>query len=629
MKGGKSASTAALILVACLAVGLAVFSLLPFLAPIKVPFRHVDPNAEQERSPFPFYMFTLVRNAFDSLNRGNYTAMVEELSTLSLVYVPEKYRFIVNRFRQLINDAAERLNETERLLDGAESLVMMGRGEEAKLVLGEASEKLASAKVTYNELRRASEELAKTFNLPTGEIQSRVDMLGKVIEELYARLLRLWRMIEEQAVLEDTFLQIDVEPKTVWTGSTTRVEGWLTAADEALAGRTVKVYVEGLIMAEAVTSVDGGFAVVLNLPYVYVPRVAVQACYVPQGSDADAYKPSASNIVMVELLYIQPHIRVETVRLALPGKTFLLKGCIEAERPIPYSNVTVSWAGTTLAAKLTDTRFETSLYTPSSLVDGEYALTVETPAWQIYAPTKATAKVKVERLPLTVNVQAPSVVLAGLTSNIKGFVVYGDERFNVSVKAVFAGQGYAVNSSGEFEAGFATPLSVLTGYRDYEVFVEPELPWYSGYAFKGSILVVNPLTFIVPVGFASFLAAGFLKGKRKDLKPVAVFEEPEAQRSGVVKGYSVAEGLQWLIDSYWQAVALVSEMTGVAMKPSMTLREFFEAARSGLGSLEQGFRALTFAVEKALYARTVSSEELENARKTVLELKVGSVEVQL
>ena len=80
---------------------------------------------------------------------------------------------------------------------------------------------------------------------------------------------------------------------------------------------------------------------------------------------------------------------------------------------------------------------------------------------------------------------------------------------------------------------------------------------------------------------------------------------------------------------YWQAVFIVSRLTGVEMKPSMTMREYLEAAGCKLNGFKAWFKDLTIAAEKTLYSPAISAEEIESARKALDELKAAYVEVQL
>ena len=627
MKNHKPAAKPFAAIIILVAVAVLLTSLpLYFWAPLKPVVRHVNPATEAERPPLPALMTLLIIDVFDSLIGGNYSATAEGLKTLGTAYIPERYRYIANRFTQLLNELSNILNNTEALLDRAEVLIGLGRGEDARPLLSEASLKLVSANATRIELRNALDELAKTFSLPTGGLLRRIDELGGVIAELFTRLLRLLDMIDKQTTLEDTYLDIDVEPKTVWTGGSLDVSGKLYTAKTLLNGRNVRIVVDGAVLAEAVSNVDGEFHATVKLPYIYKPIIRIQARYMPEGLDREAYKPAASNIVEVGLLYVKPVIKAEVVGEALPGKAFILKGSVEAERPLPYSAVKVAWAGSSLTASLDGGRFMAALKTPEDIPDGEHSLRVEAPAWQVFAPEGATVQVLVRRLPLNVTLQPPTVIFAGFTSTLNGETSYGDERFNVSVRAVFAGQTYAARSNGSFGFVLTVPLTVFTGYQDYEVYVYPDPPWYRSVALKGSILVINPFTILVPFGLVSVLALR-LSWRREvgGPGPEEVVQQHETQR----QAYPLAPRLEWLIDMYWQAVAIVIGLTGVDMKPSMTMREYLGAVGPMLGGLRTGFEVLTAAAEKALYAPAVPSEELEYARKAFEGLKTAYVKAHL
>jgi len=605
-------------------------SLLAGLWPTMTPtVRHVDPKAEAEQLPSTNFVMVLFSGAFDSLIGGDYNATYEKLKILGAAYIPEKYKFIVERFSRLLNDTSKLLNDVEDLLDRAEALIDLGKGENAKPLLQEASVKLATANITYTELRSACEELAKSFRLPLSEVREKVEQLGKVIEGLYARLIQLLQAIDKQRTLEDSFLTIEVKPMEVWTGGIIEVKGRLYGANgRGLAGRNVQLYIDGAKLAENVTLEEGLFEVQIHLPYIYKSRVAVQARFTPQGLDSQTYKPAASNIVQVSLSYIEPRLTVEPIEAALPGKTFTVKGLVEAEEPLPYNYVKVSWTLHSLTVNLQGGgHFNVTLYTPEDVAEGNYPLTVETPAWKVYAPLRKTFYVKVQRLSLSVQACLPFTVLAGFPSTLNGKVFYEGEQFNVTVKLVFIGQTYTASSRGEFSLNLLVPLTVLTGYQTYEIHVSPSLPWYKSVTFKGSIFVVNPFTVMFPFGFVSFLAFRFLKGKSK-LEAVAEASGTVESESLVSEGWRFApSGLEWLVDLYWQAVVLVAGLTDVEMKPSITMREYLAAVKPKLGDIGVCFEVLTAAAEKALYSKTISAKELESAKKEFEELRLASVKV--
>jgi len=626
-KPSVKAFVALTILPAIVAV-LLVYPFIQLHTPSKPLPRHANPATETELSPFPVFLILLVRNVFDSLIGGEYADAAERLKTLGAAYIPERYRFVADRFMQLMNRVSALLDDTENRLGQAEALITVGKLEDAKPLLNEASGKLASANTTYIELRSASEELAKTFSLPAGELRVRVDELGRVIERLYEKLLRLLEAIEKKTKLVDSYLMIEVTPETVWTGGNIEVRGRLYTMDGGLAGRAVQIFVDGGRLAEGRTDEVGWFHVRVNLPYVYRPKVQVHASYVPKELDSEVYKPSASNIVEVSLLYVKPAIRAMVVGEALPGKTFTLKGSVEAEKPLPYSSLKVTWAGYSLTTGLEDRSFEAALYTPEDAPEGEYSLRIEAPAWQVFAPAERTIQVTVKRLPLNVTLQPPKVVFAGLPTTLNGEVLYGGEEFNLSVKVLFGGLSYTTRSRGEFAVELAVPLTVFSGYQDYEVYVSPDPPWYRPANIAGSIMVINPLTMFVPVLLVSVLALRLSGGRKfRGAEPTEGIQQYVQQPSA--KAYSFSPELEWLTDLYWQVVAMVSDLTGVEMRPYMTMREYLEAVGPRLGGLMDGFEAVTMAAEKAVYSPTVSAEELESARRAFEEFRVVYVEASL
>ncbi|MEM2688049.1 MAG: hypothetical protein QW796_06850, partial [Thermoproteota archaeon] len=250
---------AASIIVLAAVSTLAIPYLTYLMAPLRLIERHVDPNAEVSRLPLPSLMVLLVLNPFASMLRGNFSGVSEELRVLESAYIPSGLRFIIERFVRLMNDIASRLDRADKLMDEAEALIDAGRGSEAKPMLAEASREITLANATYKELRSASEELAKAFSLPRGDIYLRLNDLGRLIDEMYWRLLSLLDRIERQTLLIETFLSINVEPRTVWTGGVINVEGRLYALGDPLSGRSVVIFVGGSRMAEVSTARDGSF----------------------------------------------------------------------------------------------------------------------------------------------------------------------------------------------------------------------------------------------------------------------------------------------------------------------------------------------------------------------------------
>ncbi|MCS7098701.1 MAG: hypothetical protein NZ922_06960 [Candidatus Methanomethyliaceae archaeon] len=568
----------------------------PTITPI---VRHVNPKAEIERLPLPSYMMTLVLNPFNSLIMRNYTAVENEIKILSQAYIPDRYKFIIDRFNNLLSNISNFLAETEDFINKAEELIYFGSYDDAKELLMEASFKLTLANITYLELKAASEELAKSFNLPLIEIKDRLNKIAKIIELLYEKIMNLLKSIEKQKILKDSFIIIDVQPRKIWTGGNIEIEGRLYAEDHPLSGKIVQIYLDGIKFTEALTLEEGIFKIKLNIPYIYKPKISIQARYIPY--EDQPYKPSSSNIIEVELIYIEPRIIIDVIGDIIPGKSFLIKGIIENAGPYDYINI--SWAGLIMPIALQNGKFSSYLKAP--LAEGLYPLKIEAPSHEIYAPAQKIVYIKVNKLPLNVKVIFPSLVVAGFPSNIE--VLYEGEKLNI--KAIFAGQVYS--SSGNLS--ISAPLTALSGYYNCEVYISSH-PWYKELYLKESILIINPLTLFPPILIIAFTIRAF-KNKEKFIETIEV---PKETIKKIEERSFISSSLKWLIELYWRAVSIISKLTGIEIKPSMTMREYLALIK--LDALKKFFEILTIAAEKALYSKKISNEELNSARKAFEEL---------
>lgn len=617
-----------LALIAMLAVLLSVIVLTHFWQAPYFLLRHVNPASEVEQRPLPSFMVLLYLSTLDGIIRGDYKAVAEGLRALNSAYIPEGLRFIAIRFHSLLNTTWNLVSEIRSLLDEAETLISLGRSVDAKPLLREALIKYEQARSIYVELELALQELTRSLGLPAGELSKKIEELGRVIEELYSRLMRLLEIADLQQQLKDTFLVIDVEPKYVWTGGSIEVRGKLYAIDEGtLSSKLVKVYIDGVELAKVETREDGLFIVEIDLPYIYRPTVTVQARYVPQGVDSQLYKPTVSNEVVVRLLYIQPKIRFEVVGEALPGKLLTVNGRVESEAPLPYDRVTISWIGSSLTANLVEDSFSLKLRVPEDVAEGKYPLTVKASASGVYAPAQETVYVDIIRIPLEVKLQIPSIMMAGLPSILRGKVLYQGEAFDVSVKVVIFTQTCTATSSGEFSFEVVPPPTTLTGYQVCEVYVSPAIPWYREVHFKEEVLVINPLMLTFTLGLVAALAIRLSRGRGGIEQKLELPPEVEEVKPKILgREWFATSELEWLVDMYWQAVVIVTKLTGVDMKPSMTMREYMAIVSSKLGNLRSNFETLTLVAEKALYAREVAIEEVRLAEKAFEAIKLAWIE---
>jgi RNAse (barnase) inhibitor barstar len=602
----------------------AIITLIQIIPPIIIIKRHVNPATENEQIPYSIFLTILILKALDNIAKTNFTGTTEELKILASVNIPQKYKYIMDRFLQLMNEETTLLNETNQLLNEAEALINIGKVQNATQLLNQASQKLALANVTYQTLKTAADQLTKTFALPRKDIFNKLDEIGDLINEMYQRLLLYLEKIREQEKLIETFLTITVIPETIWTGDKITIQGKLTSTYSPLPNKQIIILIDGKMLNKITTKHDGTFNITTNIPYIYKPTITIQAQYIPDNIDNKIYKPTTSNIVKINLLYIKPIITLQTTNKTLPGKSFIIKGTIHANKTLPYSQIEITWIGKTITTTINNDTFTTTLYTPSNITEGIYTLKVETQAYKIFAPAQITTYIIIQRLPLNITIDIPSIIVAGIDKTIKGEII-SNEQLNTTITLVITGQTYTINTtSNEFQITLNAPLTLLTGHYGYEIYIKPQYPWYKTLYIKGQILIINPLTIIIPLTSITLITINIVE-KRKRNKTQHTEEkiiETIENKKIPEKTYLATKELQWLIDLYWEAVTMISNMTRIEMIPSMTLREYLKAVAPYISPIYKNFEILTIATEKALYSKEISTEELMLAKEAASKIYI-------
>jgi hypothetical protein len=258
-----------------------------------------------------------------------------------------------------------------------------------------------------------------------------------------------------------------------------------------------------------------------------------------------------------------------------------------------------------------------TLYTPDYISEGVYNIKIETSSWKIFAPAETNIKINVKKLPINATIQLPKITLAGLSLNINGKIY--NEEINTTIKTIFLDHTYTINSNKEFNMSLFIPLNTFSGYYNYEVDILPDIPWYKSMILKGSILVINPIIILAPISLISLLSIRISKEKRKEIiEKKEIQKEVQAFEKISIKKYSKYD---WIIDMYWQALDKISKLVGINMKPSMTLREYFNEVKSKIGNLKDHFEILTIITEKALYSYEVSNNEIELLKNVFEKIK--------
>jgi len=614
-----------LVIIVLIIVIFTVISIIQIVPPIIIK-RHVDPTTENEQNPYVNSFTLILLSIFEHTAKTNFNESLKQLDNLLLLYIPPKYKYLIDRFREIMNQEINLLNNTNLLLNQTEKLISIGKINNATQLINQASQNLALANSTYQTLKDATNQLIGTFSLPSNEINSKIEGIGVLINQMYQRLLQLQERIKVQEQLVETFLIINVMPKTIWIGDKITIEGKLYTRNTTLANKEIAIVINGKIENKTITKQDGTFEITMNMPYIYNSTAIVQAQYIPNNIDNKTYKPTISDPVKINLLYIKPNITLQAPVNMLPGKNYTIKGIIQAQVPLPYNNINITWLGNRYTVALYNNTFTTTIYVPQNITRGIYILNVTTQPYKIFAPSKNYIKINIQKLIFNVTLDLPSFIIAGLNTVIKGKII-SNETFPATIMLTIGNKTYTINTkNNEFEITLNIPLSELTGYHDYEIYVQAQYPWYDSINKKVKVLIINPLAILVPITLITIFA---FRIRRRSIEEVGNIEEKEKVKEVYkIEKTFAKKDVQWIVDLYWQTVAIISNLTKIEMLPNMTTREYLRKVAQYIKPIYNNFETLTFITEKALYSNSVSIEELNLAKEAASKIQIEYVKTK-
>jgi hypothetical protein len=555
--------------------------------------RHVNPAEITEEAPPDLLLVTIYGGVVDAASKGNYTEAVSRLKEAYRVYAPEPLRFIINRFHELLSDEVSLLNQTDVQIELARIFIEQGFTRNASKHLQEASTALAKARIIHTELEAASRELTRAIPMPLG---GQLRTLALLIEAYGLDIDELAEMLKGIQPAH-TSLTISVEEAEAWVGSDVAVIGALSLEDGTpLEGRLVTITIDGAPAAEAVTGRGGVFRTTLRIPYIYKPKISVQALFKPSGADVGALAASKSNEVEVNLLYLAPRLEVWLDReRVLPTESLTVTGLVD----VPGLEVWLEGLNRTLRG-IVDERggFRFTFTVPPDAAEGPQTLKIRTSARHVYAPATAAVRVEVYRIPLELEVEVPPLSLAGLPSVVRGLLrgpMDGVEGAVVRVEGFGAVSVVETDGEGRFEAQLLVPLTHSSGWHQVTILVNPSEPYYKTTGINVASLILNPYLLIIPLGLAAFLTNNLFSLRRT--KPHAVVSEdalPEAPEPA-------AGEISQLSLIYLKAAEIVAVVTGEELRASDTVRGYLDRVRPKLGRSVESFERLSFMLEEEVY----------------------------
>jgi len=610
---------------------------------------------------------------FDQLASGNYPearTLLQQLKLVEYAHLPEEIIFIMGRYNDLTTNLTRNLDNLDSMLDVCEQLLSQNKLAETSTKLDEANRLVDEVALLIVSISKATEELisqATAFVSPqeatsVSEAEARLQKAMERLAELETwyknELKNLELEAEDKENLLITTLTLNVVPSKAWVGTHVIISGELKATDILLPARDISIFLDGRHFANITTVENGTYETSFAFPYWYIPEIAAQSFYIPQGNDKSTHLAASSEIKRVTNLFYSTGLSVEIPEEVYPGLPVEVSGKVNSGGNVVGRSIRVLLDGEPLFEISTDDHglFKRQLMLSKGIQTGGHNLKfiVEPDDEACSAGASIDKDLNVVRVIPQMNIHVPSIIFLprsvkftgelhpplslysaiDLTGEIHSPLALKEATLTLDMAGVST---VAVIDEEEFELGLDVPLKFnIVGYEDMQVSLAPVEPWHLPAAHEVKIFVINMVYLVIIL--AAFILTGVVllmrrrgilrKGDSLSISPEKLqtpvstteFRLPEIK---LVPG----DNQHVILRAYYMAVAVVQSLARVFLKPHATLREFSSQVMPSLGKFAGLFATLTNLAERALYSRhSFGDDEASQAQDIASQMEKQRVE---
>lgn len=484
-----------------------------------------------------------------------------------------------------------------------------------------------------------SNALRLTYDEVLAKIQQLYLMLDLLDYPLLPELLPDLTPEELAELLKHTEISLEINPMVAYVGDEIIFRGILSTQGEKLAGREIRLLLNGLDILTVKTDVQGYYQGKFQLPFQYLNEVSVQALFYPHDDDAGVYLASVSPIIEIAVLYYEAQLTILKVESAYPGREAIINGYLTYVKapPLPLRQAELYFDNVFLRDFIVETSFTEKMELSEDTIAGEHIISIFVPADGRYAPVFADCVLEITRAVPIIELDIPRIEVVPGSIEISGRIFSEFGPLDSAYIIINLGEKETpgiTDKNGLFTANIKMSMGLsLLGNQQITVKAQPIEPWNAPLSVTKNIFLVNvvncSIVLILLSGFGLYLPRRFIKWSGINLKkkielpetpiPVNIItkrvdedthsekrDEPDEREK------AVNPVLYW----YRLALKFVQNFTGLMLKPQRTLREYAHDVSRVLGPAGKYFMELTFIIEKTLYARwRPSPQDIERSQK--------------
>ena len=533
--------------------------------------RHIDPSTAREETSLNM-LLNMMSLYNEYIMRREYSSAGEVLKTFNESYLPTSLRDVLNRVRDALNRLYDVFNTTETLFKNAKRYLNESSIDNLNKTLNNIYDQLNMARLYIIQFSDLVDTVYRYNSMIGGGLRNTLSAINQTYNNYLTEYNDLKKRLDEMtsAGLIDTMITIDVHPRNVRAGENITIQGFLKDFyGKPLENKTVIIYIGNMTFTSKTDS-KGFYNTSLKVS-IYQEQAEVYAEYVPSSDDLYRYRYSRSDLVIINISYIKPvlKVRVNTSE-AVPGGAFTLY--VESNLSI-YIGVR---SGIVNITKLfVNKSIELSVKIPVNISEGVYRITVYSYPDIGLAPVRAEVNITVYRSDVDFIIKSPSYILAGFPAEImiipsvnSSLIINAPQ--NVYIEHLEEGF-YRLRTS------FMYPRSEI----DLLVMAVPSDPGHRITYTRVVIPVYNVFASgLLIIFFGSVLYIGYTRVKREiSLNLRKSIEKPVVERSFVKPSYATEE-----FSLISQLINMLEKISSTIFERSMTYREYLDKIRDRVSS---------------------------------------------
>ena len=598
---------------------------------------HEDPSLARA-APDLTALLTYYGNIFSAAALGKYVDAQSLLTELARAQIPDELTVLANRFSALASALFGKIDRADRLLDEVTELLATNQPQAVRAKLDTAAADIQDAQsllIDIDFAARSMKSALGTFAAP----------VLRQIESAYARLeqslLRLTSLLDEISRLRQTLaarqetqvtrllpttLTLETNPSTAFVGESVTASGFLSG-NTPLSGRKVTLQL-GRETTIATTRSDGAFTAKMNIPYLYVSQIALQAVYLPAGDDTAIYLAAESQPATINASYYPTRLDASVPEKTHPGFPTPIIGQLSSPGIEVERTMKVFLDDTLLAERQVKGQFDFEIVPPADTKPGKHELTLAVLPLDRNSGATEQSTVNVSILPVDADILMPSVVVLPWQTGVSGKVT--SDRAPVPDASIEIRLGRSLTSvrtaaDGSFSANVNAPFNLsLAGPQEMGVTVTPTQPWYEPLEIKREVFTINPANILLILLAAGSLGLLLYRRGRSAIPAPApqrvvaqpLTPQPSPTTPAPIPKHEFIGFKSIILSSYFSAVEAIGNLTGVVLGETMTLREFLKTTAPKIATSARSFTELTALAELALYStRQLDAETASRAEK--------------